>query len=243
MFRSEHQEERGALALLGRNNSARRPSFTIAEVLLPGQGEVRQTDGGLVFDSRYLRRAHLRMRDRGLAAICTFHTHPLSDKTVGFSRTVDDVEDPKLIANLKEIEPKTGLVSVVLGRRSQSGRCWSSTSHFDRLSRLVIVGESIECLPLDGSSPAAPPPVEAIFDRAKVVTSGGALRAISEMIIAVVGVSGIGSLICELLVRAGARHLLLIDHDIVELLNLNRILHARIRYKLGQGRGTQARRE
>ena len=227
-FRSEHHDERGILALLGKNNSTQSPSFTIAEVLSPEPGDVRPTAGGLTFDSRYLRRAHLRMRERGLAGICTFHTHPLSDDTVMFSRTVDDFEDPQLIANLIDIEPKTQLVSVVLGRRSQSGRVWSSPSNVEPLSRLLIVGEMIQMLRLDGSPPPPPPPVEAIFDRAKAITPAGALKALSEMIIAVVGVSGIGSLICELLVRAGSRHLLLIDHDVVELTNLNRMLYARI---------------
>ncbi len=46
------------------------------------------------------------------------------------------------------------------------------------------------------------------------------------MTIAVVGASGTGSLVCELLARAGCRRILLIDHDIVRLINLNRILYA-----------------
>jgi hypothetical protein len=45
------------------------------------------------------------------------------------------------------------------------------------------------------------------------------------MTAAVIGASGTGSLVCELLARAGCRRILLIDHDIVKLVNLNRILH------------------
>lgn len=97
-----------------------------------------------------------------------------------------------------------------------------------RLSQLVIVGEQLQMLQLDGSAPPAPPPIEAAFDRALALTPASALRALSEMTVAVVGVSGTGSLMCELLIRAGVRHLLLIDDDIVKLINLNRILHARV---------------
>jgi len=46
------------------------------------------------------------------------------------------------------------------------------------------------------------------------------------MTIVVVGASGTGSLMCELLARAGCQHIILIDHDIVRDVNLNRILHA-----------------
>jgi hypothetical protein len=139
-FRSELHEERGCLVLLGENRSTVHPSFSVAEVILPEEGEVRPTSGGLVFNSRYLRRTHLQMRNRGLAGIGTFHTHPFSDESVMFSRTIDDVEDPKLIANLVEIEPKTKLVSVVLGRRSQAGRVWTSPDNMQQLSQLVVVG-------------------------------------------------------------------------------------------------------
>ena len=225
-FRSELHEERGCLVLLGENGSTVRPSFSVAEVILPEEGEVRPTSGGLVFDSRYLRRTHLQMRNRGLAGIGTFHTHPFSDESVMFSRTIDDVEDPKLIANLVEIEPKTKLVSVVLGRRSQAGRVWTSPDNMLQLSQLVVVGERLQMLQLDGFASAAPAPIEAAFDRAQVLTPGSALRALSEITAAVVGISGIGSLMCELLIRAGVRHLLLIDDDIVKLINLNRILYA-----------------
>lgn len=225
-FRSEFGEERGALALLGESGSARRPAFLVADTLLPRPGEVRATAGSLIFDSTYLRRAHLRMRERRLAAIATVHTHPFADEEVAFSHLVDDIEDPQLIENLKDIHPCTRLVSIVLGRRSQAGRVWSSSSQTQALSRLVVVGETIRVLPLDGSRSPSPPPVEAIFDRARAVTDAGALRALGNMTIAVVGVSGIGSLLAELLVRAGCRRLLLVDDDIVKLVNLNRILHA-----------------
>jgi hypothetical protein len=46
------------------------------------------------------------------------------------------------------------------------------------------------------------------------------------MTIVVVGASGTGSLLCELLARAGCTRILLIDQDIVREVNLNRILHA-----------------
>jgi hypothetical protein len=227
-FRSEFHEERGALALLGENNDPIHPSYTVAEVLLPEAGEVRSTEGGIVFDSRYLRRVHLRLREERLAAIATFHTHPLSNLAVSFSALVDDIEDPKLIANLIEIAPHTKLVSMVLGLQSQAGRVWFSADEMQPLGRLIVVGEQLHIIPLDGSAPPAPPPVSAVFDRALLLTPAGALNALSDMTVAIVGVSGIGSLVCELLVRAGVRRLLLIDRDVVKLVNLNRILHASV---------------
>jgi hypothetical protein len=52
------------------------------------------------------------------------------------------------------------------------------------------------------------------------------LALLARLTVAVIGASGTGSLICELLARAGCRRILVIDHDIVKLANLNRILYA-----------------
>ena len=52
------------------------------------------------------------------------------------------------------------------------------------------------------------------------------MAVLSRMTVAVIGASGTGSLTCELLARAGCKRILLIDHDVVKLLNLNRILYA-----------------
>ena len=81
-------------------------------------------------------------------------------------------------------------------------------------------------LGLDGLPPPPPPKPAAIFDRALALTNPGALNRLSKMTIVVIGASGTGSLICELLLRAGCRKIILIDHDIVRMINLNRILYA-----------------
>jgi len=46
--------------------------------LSPGAGDLcDQESGAVTFDSRYLRRALLAVRNRGLAGFLTVHTHPL----------------------------------------------------------------------------------------------------------------------------------------------------------------------
>jgi hypothetical protein len=71
-----------------------------------------------------------------------------------------------------------------------------------------------------------PPDPAAIFDRTLAVTGSGALAKLGEMRIAVVGASGTGCLVAELLARTGCRKLMLFDDDIVRDVNLNRILYA-----------------
>src|SRR5262249_8295501 len=100
---------------------------------------------------------------------------------------------------------------------------------FDQLRELVIIGEQIETLPLDCSARPNPPEAAEIFDRSLAITGGGALAQLSRMRVGVVGASGTGSLVAELLARAGAGEIVLFDFDCIEESNLNRVLHSRRR--------------
>lgn len=218
--------ETGAIGIVGEVRSGNKSELLVARILWPEDGDVRySSDAGIVFDSTYLRRAHVEMRQRGLAGIVTFHTHPLSDERVGFS-WFDDEQDPKLIGNFVDIYPGTKLVSVVVGKNSQCGRAWASAADVQQLAELVVIGERLEYRPLDGKPAPPPPKPSALFDRGTELTGAGALQRLASFKIGVVGASGTGSLLCELLARSGCRHIVLIDDDVVKDVNLNRILYA-----------------
>lgn len=225
-FRGNLPPEVGVVGLLGHSLTEDRHDLLLAEILWPKDGDIKYSStGAIVFDSRYLRRAHVRMRQRGLHALATFHTHPLCDDYASFS-PFDTEEDPQLVDNLQEIEPTTRLLSVVVGRRTQCARYWTSPTSYVPIDKLTLVGETISVLPMSGSpAPPAPEPA-ALFDRALTVTGSGALAALQAMRVAVVGASGTGSLVAELLVRAGCRSLMVIDDDLIEDINLNRVLHS-----------------
>jgi hypothetical protein len=223
-FRSLMAHEIGAVGILGESRG-RGHEFTLARVFWPEPGDVEMSRGGIVFSASYLRRAHLTMRAEGLAGLVTFHTHPGADSHVSFS-SYDDSQDPLLVENLVELAPTTRLVSVVVGKESQAARLWPRPEHCETLDQLIVVGDQLSYLPLNGRPHPPPPPPSAIFDRALSLTDAGALNRLSKMVAAVVGASGTGSLIAELLVRAGCRHIILIDDDVVLDINLNRILYA-----------------
>ena len=226
-FRGYMAPETGALAVLGERRSGDHHEFLVTEVLRPGPGDIKIAhNGALVFNSSFIRRAHRRMRKDGLAGIACFHTHPGSDEHVGFSG-YDDEQDPLLFSNLKELAPRTHLVSVVAGKHSQCGRVYAGERLAMPMARLVVVGEHLQHLTLDGRPAAAPPQPSGVFDSSLAITGSGAMSMLSRMRVAVVGASGTGSLFCELLARAGCRQILLIDPDIVKMRNLNRILHTR----------------
>lgn len=224
-FRSGRCPESGVIGLLGECRAGSQHEFLLAKLMLPAPGDLKIAHHDhLVFDSGYIRRAHLEMRAQGLAGLVFFHTHPLANETVKFS-FYDDREEPLLVDNLQELAPQTRVVSIVAGRSSLCGRAWLGAGQCVAMSHLIVVGEQLLRLPLNGrQAPPAPPPA-ALFDRGLALTSAGALALLAQLKVAVIGASGTGSLMCELLARAGCKFILLIDDDVAKLINLNRILH------------------
>ena len=227
-FRSARRAEKGAIGLLGYNFTKDRRELLVTKIIWPNSDDIKTASAGrLEFSSSYVRRAHLEARISGLSGIVTFHTHPYSDDSVGFSG-FDSREDAELMANLEEIHPGTFLCSVVLGRTSQAGCLRTFLGGRQDLSSLVVVGERLQVLALDGKPMPSAPPAAAFFDRALALSSTGALAILSEMVIVVVGVGGTGSLLCELLARSGAKKLIVIDHDVMADVNVNRVLYSTV---------------
>ena len=221
--------ETGCVLIVGRNGHEANSALLVKEVLIPDEGDFSEQESmGLTFSSRFLRKALLRVRELGLAGFLTVHTHPLSERRVGFSR-YDDANDPELMRNLYDLEPDGVFGSLVLGSQAIAGRLWfPDFSSPTPLHEMVVVGEGLEFIPLDGMESPPPPAPSEIFDRGLAVSGAGALARISKMRMAVVGASGTGSLTAELLVRAGAGKIILFEFDRIERVNLNRILHSRV---------------
>jgi len=133
------------------------------------------------------------------------------------------------MANLYELQPGGIFGSIVAGKRSFAGRLWNPCQTCEPLSELITVGEALKFEPLDGSSSPHVPLPSAIFDRALAVTGAGALAKLSSSKFGVIGASGTGSLMIELLMRAGAGEILVFEFDRADKTNLNRVLHLRMR--------------
>ena len=153
--------------MLGECRTKTKREFIVAAVLLPESRDLKDpANGALVFDASFIRRAHLAMRKHRLAGIATFHTHPGASASVGFS-LYDDRQDPLLVENLLEIEPRTQFVSVVAGKDSQCARFFANPRASHPLERLVVVGDHLSYLSLAGRPPPPPPLPAAIFDEEK----------------------------------------------------------------------------
>lgn len=65
-----------------------------------------------------------------------------------------------------------------------------------------------------------------IFDRTKLLIGEEGYQILKNSNIAVLGIGGVGSFTAEALVRGGVGSLTIIDHDVIDITNINRQIHA-----------------
>ena len=70
--------------------------------------------------------------------------------------------------------------------------------------------------------------MESAFDRIKLLINEHQFNKISQSTIMVVGCGGVGAMCAESLARFGINNIILMDHDAVNITNLNRQIHATV---------------
>ncbi len=149
--------------------------------------------------------------------IAKFHSHPTGYEA--FSRT-DDRSDrdlfPSIYGWVDDDGPHASVVMLPDGR--MFGRAIDVENRFHQLQQLMVVDHDIG---LYGTRTLALP---AHAERHAQLFGERTTSMLRQLTIGVVGCSGTGSFVIEMLTRLGVRKLVLVDPDHVEYRNLNRIV-------------------
>ena len=162
---------------------------------------------------------------RGLSVV-KFHSHPGGYRQ--FS-TQDDSSDGPLFASVAGwVEADVPHASVIMLPEGQMfGRAYVC-ERFVPLSTVMVVGDDLLIWHAEGSE-AAPTEAPPAFTRRHAQAFGASTTLrLSRLSAAVIGCSGTGSIVIEQLMRLGIGRLVIVDDDVVKVLNLNRILNAKM---------------
>ena len=138
---------------------------------------------------------------------------------------VDDESDKELfpsVAGWFDVEVPHGS-AVLLEDGHAFGRIVSTDGVFTPMERVMIVGDNVQ-IDLDDVGKVL---TEAFTDRHARAFGEATTRLLQCLTVAVVGVSGTGSPLVEMLFRLGVGRLLLVEPDVINEENLNRIVYAR----------------
>jgi hypothetical protein len=196
--------------------------MSIAALELPKDGDLDETIPIVGIQEPYTVRTVM-AAERHPLALGVIHSHPQDYGTVA-SPTDDDM-DSYFSEYMGSFLPGRPYASLIFGksaggRREFSGRIWYEGEIYT-VEKTVIVGTGIET----HASHSERSPARAFAGSAPTVAAYGeeAARKLHGATVAIVGVGGTGSAAAHVLVRAGIGRLVLIDHDKLEMRNLERL--------------------
>ena len=192
--------------------------------------------GHLKLDKDFIRGVLAEVQDRfDVDTIIDVHTHPFALKSVGFSG-VDDNDEKGFLKFIDKHFDNLGYASIVFSQTEYSARIWSirkgKPSYETALIKTQTALENIKSSDLDRThfydfEPKDFPNKDGFSSRSTLALGLKTMRLIAKnQAITIVGVGGLGSIIAEHVVHLGFQQINLIDNDVVEFSNLNRIVGA-----------------
>ena len=223
LIRADHQEDL-CFATWYPSTGWHRKTALLHTPILPQPGE-RRVRGNASFEGRYFERAVMQAAKSGAGlAFLHSHTGPGWQDMSG-----DDILAEEGHAAAARGATGLPLVGLTAGNDgSWSARFWEKTapSTYERRWCLSVraVGSQLR---LTFNDRLIPPPTAPESLR-RTISAWGPVRqaSLARIRVGIVGAGSVGSMIAEALARTGFQHIILIDFDTVEELNLDRLLHA-----------------
>ncbi|MCL5962724.1 MAG: ThiF family adenylyltransferase [Chloroflexi bacterium] len=173
---------------------------------------------------------HLEISTRainGLVALCEknrlgailCHSHP----TISPYSSSDDFGEKRIAETLWQFLPDVPGGSLLISPEGIQGRRWQQNGTNTPVSSLTTVGRCLTVTGLNGGSPNISFEGIDMYSRQIQAFGMGGQRRIASTKVGVVGLGGTGSATAEQLIRLGVKNLVLIDKDVFEPSNLNRV--------------------
>jgi len=227
----DHSKESYAIAMCKTEVSNQTSIIKVIEVRYPNDDDYDQQHHAYLevsqnFPSVVLNEINQRM---DLDTMIEIHTHPFMGGIPHFSH-VDDQDEKRLSSWVHKEMGKVNYGSVLLSTDCYSFRMWYlHEQQFEKPIYGVIKtqtkNESIRGYQDNKRSNQSFILQDAIHHRSYLALGKHVIsNLMSHEMITIVGLGGIGSIIAENLVHMGFMHLSLIDHDLSETSNLNRMV-------------------
>jgi len=219
----ESPVEGAAILLAGIAQHENDTRLLVREVITPPADAYEQrTPAGLTLTPRFLADAMKQARVGGWSLILT-HSHP-GTAFPTFS-TIDDACEKQLVPVFIGRVADTPHATMVLGTAGQAARLYHTTNRAENVDFVRSVGQSL----LDYVRDSKSEDVSSTFDRNVQAFGQQGQRRLQQLHVGIVGVGGTGSAVAQQLAHLGVRRITLLDHDRVELTNLNRLIGAQRR--------------
>jgi len=211
--------------------------INVVDLLFPARSDYNQQSVAFLrIKKDFIHKALVELTNRyDVDTIIDVHTHPFTQGRVSFSAT-DDRDEQTFFQFLNETFEGIHYGSIVFSQRKYSARVWtfSSGSIVARKALLKtqtspenIASADFHEYTDEQYEETAVAGVEGFFNRSALALGLDVMRTIMQnQVISIVGVGGLGSVVAEHLIHMGFHEINLIDPDVLEMSNLNRVVGA-----------------
>ncbi len=193
-----------------------------SEIILIDDKQCKRTKTNIIWPiDKYLSSQKIEEIDKNKLSLITVHSHP---KGCDDFSQIDDDNDKTLFSSVNNWfdDNRINGSAVMLPDGHIFGRIVNKASKFIPLLYISIAGSSIKILKHKQDTGSQVP---AFAKRIAQTFGKGTFAILQNIKVGVVGCSGTGSIIIELLARNCIGKLVIIDPDVIEEKNLNRILN------------------
>ena len=215
--------EAAAVLLCNQGTGIHNQRLVVAELLyLPHEMSVRQRNAVSWPFDEHLPPAKISAIDASAQSIVTVHSHPAGHRE--FS-AIDDTNDHRVLATICQwFDDQRAVGSAIMMPDGEIiARTFKEDSSFAAMAAVSVVGHEIRIWRSCKSGLTTQ-----FYGKLAQTFGSGTLAVLNGLRVGVVGCSGTGSIVTELLVRNGVGTLVLVDNDIVEQKNLNRVLNSTV---------------
>jgi len=211
-------KEAVAFAICSVARGVERTRLLVREIIsLPQSDYLKRSELQVAWTTKSLIPVLARLEKENLCLI-KCHSHPSG--RAEFS-SVDDISDRSFLPNCYQWNPQGVHASLVMTEDNITARVVFEDGSFKHADTIQIVGERVAWYrkgKIFKPSPEQQRLIQAFGE--------GTYRTLRNLRIAVVGASGIGSLVNEALMRTGVGEIVTVDPDHIDFVNLNRVLHS-----------------
>jgi len=208
------------LATWSRSNSGRWRIMVREVVHVPREAYKERSGTSIAIRPSFLAGVIKRARVSNLATV-QVHTHPWGGDVR--PSHVDLQGEATLLPTLQSRVPGAPHGRLIIGQQGYDAALYPPNARVAEAMRIVDVGRDI-LSPMTAASPEASAPER--FDRQVRAFGLEGQDRVSRYRVGIVGLGGTGSVVNQELAYLGVRDFLLIDNDVVEQSNLNRIVGA-----------------
>lgn len=200
--------------------------FLVDKIILLNDEDIDHSGAHVRIDKQLVHNVFIDFVNSEYDGFISCHSHPFENGDVWFSG-IDDTNDHKLFDyfydEIIRYNPEASMLTMVFGQQTIAARGYNTAKKcFTEVEQIVYMDFPVKYFTPTNNKNYKKHFDKELYNRQILAFGEKGQELMSKLKVTLVGAGGTGSILSEALTRLGVKKLTIIDHDRLELSNLNR---------------------